>query len=281
MRRPEKKSESLEIRLPHSQKEAFMAACRERGVTASDTLRQFIAADLEARARHTQQRTWTMTLRRNPRKTAAGLAGTALAAATLGTGAGIANDAVFDRFDRNGDGLVSYGEFMQQVRPQDAEVMREVIVEGGGGTGEALAILENNEQRIERRVIRRNGPDAAKAPPAPEAPGDGARAVFEGLDRDGSGTLTREEFAGEGEIVRRSDDVIEINGETSRVIGLEVTAYDVTEAGSTSFSINRLTTTLDPDAPDGVVEQAFRDLDAEMRAMQRDMPAPPATPRRG
>lgn len=40
--RPEKKSETIEIRLPYTQKLAFMRACAARGVTASDALRTFI-----------------------------------------------------------------------------------------------------------------------------------------------------------------------------------------------------------------------------------------------
>jgi hypothetical protein len=39
-----KKSESIELRLPHETKQAFMARCRDRGVTASAELRGFIDA---------------------------------------------------------------------------------------------------------------------------------------------------------------------------------------------------------------------------------------------
>ena len=39
-----KKSESIELRLPHETKQAFMARCRSRGVTASAELRGFIDA---------------------------------------------------------------------------------------------------------------------------------------------------------------------------------------------------------------------------------------------
>ena len=43
-----KKSETLEIRLPHPTKLAFMAACRDEGRSASEALRQFIETHLEA-----------------------------------------------------------------------------------------------------------------------------------------------------------------------------------------------------------------------------------------
>lgn len=40
--RPPKKSESLEIRIPHAAKQAFMARCQAEGRSASDALRSFI-----------------------------------------------------------------------------------------------------------------------------------------------------------------------------------------------------------------------------------------------
>ena len=44
MTRREKQSESLEIRLGHSAKQAFMDACREKGLTASEVVRDFVEA---------------------------------------------------------------------------------------------------------------------------------------------------------------------------------------------------------------------------------------------
>ena len=44
--RPAKKSESLEVRLPHATKAAFMAHCREEGLTASETMRRLIEGEL-------------------------------------------------------------------------------------------------------------------------------------------------------------------------------------------------------------------------------------------
>ena len=46
MTRPPKKSETLEIRLPHEAKQAFMARCRDEGVSASQALRGFIEAQI-------------------------------------------------------------------------------------------------------------------------------------------------------------------------------------------------------------------------------------------
>ena len=47
MTRAPKKSETLEIRLSHADKQAFMARCRAEGVTASEALRRAIEDRLE------------------------------------------------------------------------------------------------------------------------------------------------------------------------------------------------------------------------------------------
>ncbi|MDO9338133.1 MAG: hypothetical protein Q7T61_17190 [Caulobacter sp.] len=49
MTRSPKKSESLEIRLPHETKTAFMLRCRQDGLTASEVLRGDIEAHLARR----------------------------------------------------------------------------------------------------------------------------------------------------------------------------------------------------------------------------------------
>ena len=51
-----KKSETLEIRLAHPTKLAFMAACRDEGRSASEALRQFIEAHLDAPPRRPSRR---------------------------------------------------------------------------------------------------------------------------------------------------------------------------------------------------------------------------------
>lgn len=51
MSRPPKKSEFLEVRIPHPTKTAFMARCRAEGRSASEAVRGFIERELEASAR--------------------------------------------------------------------------------------------------------------------------------------------------------------------------------------------------------------------------------------
>ncbi|HWU15345.1 MAG TPA: hypothetical protein VN157_15200, partial [Caulobacter sp.] len=48
--KPPKKSDMLEVRLPHETKVAFMARCRETRRTASEAVRVFIDQELEGRA---------------------------------------------------------------------------------------------------------------------------------------------------------------------------------------------------------------------------------------
>ncbi len=74
--RPEKKSETLEVRIPHSKKEAFKAACERDGITASHAMRSFIDAYLKRSERVKLQQIiqdTTMTLIKNPVKTTGGL----------------------------------------------------------------------------------------------------------------------------------------------------------------------------------------------------------------
>ena len=91
-KRPEKKSETLEVRLPHSKKEAFMEACERDGITASHAMRSFIDAYLK-RSHRVQLKQiiqdTTMTLIKNPAKTTGGLL-----ALTLGTFAFLSGPSV-------------------------------------------------------------------------------------------------------------------------------------------------------------------------------------------
>lgn len=78
----EKKSETLEVRLPYSKKEAFKAACEAEGITASHAVRTFIDAYLRRSRQMKAKRIAkdiSMTLIRNPLKTTGGLAAGATA----------------------------------------------------------------------------------------------------------------------------------------------------------------------------------------------------------
>lgn len=255
-KRREKKSESLEIRLPYSQKQAFMEACRERGMTASDVLREFIAAELQPEPE--TPRSWAMTLRNNPLKTAAGGISAALAAATFGTGVSFAEESTFDRFDANKDGLVSYGEFLDSL----------------GGSGDDQMI-----RRVEKTVavdMPQGGPGGM--PPMPPQPADGHGDLFRSLDRDGSQTLSRDEFDGAGSYSKRTDQTIERDGVKTRVVGLEVYHYDLTEEGVSQVSIEALSKSVPVDASPAEVEAALEELRADIEKKRQERPVPPVPP---
>lgn len=96
-----KKSESLEIRLPHPTKQAFMARCQEEGRSASEALRRFIEDELQPKPK-----------RRLRYLSAGGLAAAALAAMAAPSLAGpAASAAEFARLDANHDGQISLAEF--------------------------------------------------------------------------------------------------------------------------------------------------------------------------
>lgn len=102
-----KKSETLEVRLPHHTKTAFMARCRHEGQTASEAVRGFIEAELVARAGAPRRikRLWHVAT-----AAAAGLALGAVAAPSLARTAS-ADPAAFARLDANHDGALSPAEF--------------------------------------------------------------------------------------------------------------------------------------------------------------------------
>lgn len=111
--RAPKKSESLEIRLSHPDKEAFMARCRAEGRSASDALRGFIAGQVARPARKgVRLRYWIV----------GGLAAAALGAVAAPSLAGTGADRQFDAMDADGDRAVSMAEFARLDADRDGRV---------------------------------------------------------------------------------------------------------------------------------------------------------------
>ena len=106
--KPLKKSETVEIRLPHATKSAFMARCRAEGRTASDAIRRFIDAELSqtSATRRAPRLSWRPLLA----AAVAGLALGAVAAPSLAQSAPPSR-AAFDRMDRSHDGVLSFDEY--------------------------------------------------------------------------------------------------------------------------------------------------------------------------
>ena len=253
-KRREKKSESLEIRLPYSQKQAFMEACRERGVTASDVLRSFIADELEPAEVSPGEANLVETARNNPLKTAAGGISAVLAAATFGTGVGFAEDSTFERFDTNRDGIVSYGEFTDSL----------------SGSGDEGA-LDQVQRRIE---IETDG----GAVPTPPEPTQHHRDLFKNLDADHSESLTPEELETEGSFTKRTDQIIERTGVRTRIVGLEIYNYDLSPEGTSQVAIEALSRAVDVDAPAEEIDAVLEGLRQDIERMRAERPVPPVPP---
>jgi EF hand len=121
--RPSKKSESIEVRLPFEAKQAFIAACKAERRTASDVIRGAIEAYVEGRGdrrRLPAERKLVglvppaLRRKRYIALGAASVLGIAALAAMPSAAAPGAPDkvAAFAKLDRNGDGFVSYEEFV-------------------------------------------------------------------------------------------------------------------------------------------------------------------------
>lgn len=130
--RPPKKSESVEVRLPYETKLAFLAACQAEQRTASDVIRAAIEDYLAAQAEPQQPDAAPSNIvsmipqaLRKKRYLAAGAAGAIGLAALVAMPSAAAPSrssqdkaAAFANLDRNGDGVVTYEEFVQSDKPE-------------------------------------------------------------------------------------------------------------------------------------------------------------------
>lgn len=156
-RRKEKKSESLDIRLPFEQKRAFMAATKAQGETASQALRRFIADYIEE-ARLAEQpnpvQEITMTLARHRFKSIATAAGAALGVFSVTALPSAADSTAFDALDKNNDGVITEGEILPG---EDADIIAKLDTDGSGGVSqEELAAAGN------RIVIKKTSSDSGE-----------------------------------------------------------------------------------------------------------------------
>ena len=134
-----KKSETLEVRIPHETKQAFLTACREDGTTASEVVRDQVQSYLDQRARPSQQEAgrsnimnFSPTVRRyGPRVAAGSIAAIGLTAlAVLPSAAAPDFKSQFTRLDANGDGVLSVEEFLGPKEDDvDVKQDRKVIIE--------------------------------------------------------------------------------------------------------------------------------------------------------
>lgn len=105
--RPPKKSESLEIRIPHEAKQAFMARCQREGRSASEALRSYIDREIAPPAP------------KRGRLVAGALIAAAVGAVALPSlarqpatdAAELLRRAAFAQLDANRDGVLSLDEY--------------------------------------------------------------------------------------------------------------------------------------------------------------------------
>lgn len=154
-----KKSETLEVRIPHETKQAFLNACREDGTTASEVVREQVQSYLDARERPQPQEKgrlmqFSPNVRRyGPRVAAGGVVALGLTAmAVLPSAAAPDFKAQFGRLDANGDGVLSVEEFLGPA---------EVKTDGGGDTKD---VVIERKVVIETRTADDKDSDAKKAP---------------------------------------------------------------------------------------------------------------------
>ena len=152
MPRREKKSESLDIRLPYQQKQEFMAATRQQGETASKALRRFIAdyiedARLAEQANPVQE--ISMTLARHRLKTLATAAGAALGVFSITALPSAADPNAFEALDKNKDGVLTEGEIAPGY---DAFLIEALDTDGSGGVSQAELEAAGNRVAVEHTV---------------------------------------------------------------------------------------------------------------------------------
>lgn len=195
MRYREKQSESLEIRLGHSAKQDFMAACRARGLTASEVVRDFV----EAYPVERQAMRWPV-LKSKLTEPVMSLSTVFLLSAVLGTSAILPTAATADRedpvaqfqtLDSDGDGsfvladlyqiagLTAQGRFTASMR-DDVVAMMYAAIEDLDMLAQAPVL---NPEFIERTVAQ-----------AETGAVRGVNEAFDDIDTNGDGRVTRAEF---------------------------------------------------------------------------------------
>lgn len=133
-----KKSETLEVRIPHETKQAFLNACREDGTTASEVVREKVQDYLDTRERpslNADKRTLIMKLpqpirRYGWRAAAGGVAAIGFVGiAALPSAAAPDFKAQFGRLDKNSDGVISVEEFLENGAGAGSKEARNVVIE--------------------------------------------------------------------------------------------------------------------------------------------------------
>jgi len=195
MKRREKQSESLEIRIGHQTKQDFMEACQSHGVTASEVLRAYVETYPASRHRRRvlppiNVKEFTM-----PASFLALVTAVALSTGLQTSAPAIADrddpEASFASVDRDGSNDFDLAElFVEAGLTPDGQLGPDLRAEVTGSVQTALAELGMNAQAgvaspdFLNRVIA----------DAEESAVTSVTAVFDEIDTDSDGRVTRAEF---------------------------------------------------------------------------------------
>lgn len=176
-KRPPKKTDSLEVRLPHAVKKAFMARARSRGRTASSLVREFVDSYLAGTDPATERR--KMLKRIATPAALSSLVATALAL-HLPSAASAAPDfkSLFDQLDGDKDGQLSADEF---ARRSQTDVL---FSHDAPDLGHVVPMMI---------VVHSGRHEALSGEPSPGAHA-ATREMFVRLDGDDDGVVTFGEF---------------------------------------------------------------------------------------
>ena len=176
-KKPPKKTDSLDVRLPHAVKRAFMDRARSQGRTASSLVREFIDSYLAGTNPATEKRKMLKRL-------ATPAAVTSLVATVIAlhmpTAVAAAPDfkSLFDQLDRNEDGKLSPEEFASR---SETDV---IFSHNPPDLGHVVPMMIAVHSATHQALSDERSPAAHAA----------ARDIFSRLDGDGNGAITFGEF---------------------------------------------------------------------------------------
>ncbi|WP_417488008.1 type II toxin-antitoxin system RelB/DinJ family antitoxin [Maricaulis sp.] len=195
MKRREKQSEFLEIRIGHQTKQDFMEACQSHGVTASEVLRAYVETYPASRHRRRVLPQINIKEFTMPASFLALVTAVALSTGLQTSAPAIADrddpEASFAAVDRDGSDDFDLAElFVEAGLTPDGQLGPDLRAEVTGSVQTALAELGMNAQAgvaspdFLNRVIAN----------AEESAVTSVTAVFHRIDADGDGRVTRAEF---------------------------------------------------------------------------------------